>query len=50
MLEKCASERNDADIFTKALHAPLFLRHQEAIMGPQSPPTQHSKELVEGKC
>jgi hypothetical protein len=28
---------NDADIFTKALHAPAFLRHRAAIMGPQMP-------------
>ena len=34
-LEKCASEANVADIFTKALHAPSFLRHQAVVMGPQ---------------
>ena len=37
-LKKCTSEENGADIFTKPLHAPLFLRHQEAILGPQFPP------------
>lgn len=29
--------KNPADLFTKALHAPSFVQHREAIMGPQSP-------------
>jgi hypothetical protein len=29
---------NAADIFTKALAAPLFLKHRLTIMGPQAPP------------
>jgi hypothetical protein len=29
---------NETDIFTKALDAPLFVRHQGEMMGPQSPP------------
>ena len=32
-----ASAMNAADIFTKPLHAPAFLRHRGTIMGPQSP-------------
>ena len=31
------TENNESDIFTKALHAPAFKRHQASIMGPQSP-------------
>ena len=30
------TETNEADIFTKALLAPAFLRHQATIMGPQT--------------
>jgi hypothetical protein len=29
---------NAADIYTKALHAPLFLKHRYTIMGPQEAP------------
>ena len=29
---------NHSDIFTKALHTDLFVRHRSAIMGPQKPP------------
>jgi hypothetical protein len=32
------SDLNPSDIYTKALYALLFLRHQGVIMGPQSPP------------
>ena len=38
-LVKCGSEENGSDIFTKALHSPLFVRHQLTIMGPQTPPS-----------
>ena len=33
------TDLNPADIYTKALHAPAFQRHQGVIMGPQLPPT-----------
>ena len=39
-LWKVESDKNGSDIFTKALHAPLFVRHQEAILGPQSFPVE----------
>jgi hypothetical protein len=31
------TETNESDIFTKALPAPAFLRHQSTILGPQMP-------------
>jgi hypothetical protein len=34
---RLSTEFNWTDIFTKALNAPAFLRHQSKIMGPQTP-------------
>ena len=36
-VERVSTEDNAADLFTKALHAPAFLRHRATIMGPQTP-------------
>ena len=36
-VERVDTEQNPADLLTKALHAPAFLRHRGAIMGPQTP-------------
>ena len=36
-VERVSTEDNAADLFTKALHAPTFLRHRATIMGPQTP-------------
>lgn len=35
---KVGGEDNPSDMFTKALHAPLFFKHRHAVMGPQGPP------------
>lgn len=34
------SEKNETDALTKALHAPSFVRHRLALMGPQWPPNE----------
>jgi hypothetical protein len=36
-VNRVETSRNPADLGTKALHAPLFCRHRDTIMGPQSP-------------
>ena len=51
---------NPSDLGTKALHSPSFIRHRDAIMGPQEVPPKKSKlvesathqagKLIGGKC
>ena len=36
---RVGTEVNPSDIGTKALHAPVFLRHRLSIMGPQDRPS-----------
>jgi hypothetical protein len=38
ILKKVPTDLNEADIFTKALNAPAFMRHRDSIMGPQTAP------------
>ena len=38
---------NAADLFTKALHAPLFKRHFDTIMGPQQAPLSTESRLCQ---
>ena len=39
--------KNASDLFTKALHAPLFKRHFDTIMGPQQAPLSTESRLCQ---